>query len=315
MIVALAGGVGGAKLADGLAKALPPEELAVIVNVGDDFEHLDLHISPDIDTVLYTLAGLANPVTGWGVKDETWSFMDTLGRLGGETWFRLGDRDLAIHVERTRLLGQDMSHSEITRRFAAAMGVAANILPASDDPVRTLVTTDEGELAFQHYFVRRQCAPRLLSLEYRNADAAKPAPLRGTPWTELPVTAAILCPSNPYLSIAPILAMPAARRWLEKRSFPVLAVSPIVAGRAIKGPAAKIMSELGEDVSVLAVARFYRGLIDALAIDRSDEKQAEAIAALGITPVVTDIVMHDAPDRERLARELLDLSLLSQARQ
>ena len=179
MLCALAGGVGGAKLAHGLSRILPPEDLAIVVNVGDDFEHLGLHVSPDIDTVVYTLAGIANPETGWGVAGETWSFMDALGALGGETWFRLGDRDLATHVERTRLLAEGAPLSAVTTRLARQLGVAAAIVPASDDPVRTFVATDEGELEFQHYFVRRHCAPRVSSLSYRNADTARPAPIGG----------------------------------------------------------------------------------------------------------------------------------------
>ena len=180
MIVALAGGVGGAKLAQGLSRALSAQELAIVVNTGDDFEHLGLSVSPDIDTVVYTLAGLANPVTGWGLAGESWSFMAALGRLGGETWFRLGDGDLATHVERTRLLAQGTPLSEITRRFGEALGVGATILPASDDRVRTFVSTEEGELAFQRYFVGRQCEPRLLGLTYRHAEAARPAPAAGS---------------------------------------------------------------------------------------------------------------------------------------
>jgi len=313
MIVALAGGVGGAKLAHGLAQVLPPERLAVVVNVGDDFEHLGLHISPDLDTIFYTLAGIANPVAGWGVANETWSFMDALGRLGGETWFRLGDRDLATHVERTRMMRAGASLTEATRAFLSAYAIKRHVLPASDDPIRTFVATDEGELAFQHYFVRRQCAPRLSGLEYRGAESARPSQLAGTPWTELRASAAIICPSNPYLSIAPILAMPAARAWLERRRFPALAVSPIVQGRALKGPAAKIMQELGEEPSVVAVARCYRGLVDALAIDESDRGHADEIAALGVTPVVLDIVMRDAADRARLARQIVASPLFSGA--
>jgi LPPG:FO 2-phospho-L-lactate transferase len=290
MIVALAGGVGGAKLAQGLSRVLSAQELAIVVNTGDDFEHLGLSISPDIDTVVYTLAGLANPVTGWGLAGESWSFMAALGRLGGETWFRLGDGDLATHVAR---------------------GVGATILPVSDDPVRTFVLTEEGELAFQPYFVGRQCEPRLLGLTYRHAEAARPAPLRGRPWTDHPISGAVLCPSNPYLSIAPILAIPAVRAWMERRTFPVVAVSPILEGRAVKGPAAKIMRELGQEPSALGVARFYAGLVDAFVIDRSDAALADSIRALGMEPVVTDIVMRDLADRERLAREILALPLLA----
>jgi LPPG:FO 2-phospho-L-lactate transferase len=311
MILALAGGVGGAKLADGLSRVLHAEELAVVVNTGDDFEHLGFHISPDVDTVVYTLAGIANPTTGWGVAGESWSFMDALGRLGGETWFRLGDRDLATHVARTRLLSQGETLSEATRRICAALGVGAAVTPASDDPLRTFVSTDEGELEFQHYFVRRQCAPRVVGLAYRRAETARPAPLFGEPWTQLAITGAIVCPSNPYLSVAPILAMSAARAWIERRAFPVVAVAPIVGGRALKGPAAKIMAELGEEPSALGVARFYAGLVDVFVIDRADAALAGAIRALGMEPVAMDIVMGDLADRERLARDILSLPILS----
>jgi len=314
VLCALAGGVGGAKLAHGLSRILPPENLAIVVNIGDDFEHLGLHVSPDIDTVVYTLAGIANPETGWGVAGETWSFMDALGRLGAETWFRLGDRDLATHVERTRLLAEGAPLSAITARLARKLGVAPAIIPASDDPVRTLVETDEGELEFQHYFVRRQCAPRVSSLSYRNAETARPAPLGGRPWTKTETAGVIICPSNPYLSIAPILAMPEARAWLENRRFPVAAVSPIVAGRALKGPAAKIMAELGTEPSALAVARFYKGLVDFLIIDASDAALAGAVRAEGIEPVVMDTVMTNVADRERLAREVCALPAFSEAR-
>jgi LPPG:FO 2-phospho-L-lactate transferase len=313
MLCALAGGVGGAKLAHGLSRILAPEDLAIVVNVGDDFEHLGLHVSPDIDTVVYTLAGIANPETGWGVAGETWSFMDALGALGGETWFRLGDRDLAAHVERTRLLGEGAPLSAVTTRLARKLGVAAAIVPASDDPVRTFVATDEGELEFQHYFVRRHCAPRVSSLSYRNADTARPALVDGRPWTEMEIAGVIICPSNPYLSIAPILAMPAAHARLKDRRFPVAAVSPIVAGQALKGPAAKIMAELGTEPSALAVARFYAGLVDFFVIDRSDAALADDIRAVGMEPVVMDSVMTSVADRERLAREICALPAFSES--
>jgi LPPG:FO 2-phospho-L-lactate transferase len=314
VLCALAGGVGGAKLAHGLSRVLPPEDLAIVVNIGDDFEHLGLHVSPDIDTVVYTLAGIANPETGWGVAGETWSFMDALGSLGGETWFQLGDRDLATHVERTRLLAEGAPLSAVTARLARKLGVAAAIVPASDDPVRAFVATDEGELEFQHYFVRRHCAPRVSSLTYRNAATARPAPVGERPWTEMEIAGVIICPSNPYLSIAPILAMPDARAWLENRRFPVVAVSPIVAGRALKGPAAKIMAELGTEPSALAVARFYKGLADFFVVDASDAALASAIRAEGMEPVVLDSVMTSVADRERLAREVCALPAFSKAR-
>jgi LPPG:FO 2-phospho-L-lactate transferase len=313
MLCALAGGVGGAKLAHGLSRILPPEDLAIVVNVGDDFEHLGLHVSPDIDTLVYTLAGIANPETGWGVAGETWSFMDALGALGGETWFRLGDRDLAAHVERTRLLGEGAPLSAVTTRLARKLGVAAAIVPASDDPVRTFVATDEGELEFQHYFVRRHCAPRVSSLSYRNADTARPALVDGRPWTEMEIAGVIICPSNPYLSIAHILAMPAAHARLKDRRFPVAAVFPIVAGQALKGPAAKIMAELGTEPSALAVARFYAGLVDFFVIDRSDAALADDIRAVGMEPVVMDSVMTSVADRERLAREICALPAFSES--
>jgi LPPG:FO 2-phospho-L-lactate transferase len=313
MLLALAGGVGGAKLAHGLSRILPPGDLAVIVNIGDDFEHLGLHVSPDIDTVTYTLAGIANPQTGWGIAGETWSFMDALGGLGGETWFRLGDRDLATHIERTRLLADGAPLSAVTAQLARQLGVTAAIVPASDDPVRTFVATDEGELEFQHYFVRRQCAPRVSSLSYRKAEAARPAPIGGRPWTEIAIAGVIICPSNPYLSIAPILAMPAVRPWLTNRRFPVAAVSPIVAGQALKGPAAKIMAELGTEPSALAVARFYAGLVDFFVIDRSDAALAGDIRKVGMEPVVMDSVMKSITDRERLAREICALPAFAES--
>jgi LPPG:FO 2-phospho-L-lactate transferase len=313
MLCALAGGVGGAKLAQGLSRILPPGDLVIVVNIGDDFEHLGLHVSPDIDTVVYTLAGIANPETGWGVAGETWSFMDALGALGGETWFRLGDRDLATHVERTRLLADGTPLSAVTTRLARQLGVAVAIVPASDDPVRTFVATDEGELEFQHYFVRRHCAPRVSSLSYRNAETARPAPVGGRPWTEMEIAGVIICPSNPYLSIAPILAMPATRAWLKDRRFPAAAVSPIVAGKALKGPAAKIMAELGAEPSALAVARFYAGLVDFFIIDRTDAALADEIRAVGMEPVVMDSVMTSVADRERLAREICALPAFSES--
>jgi LPPG:FO 2-phospho-L-lactate transferase len=314
MLLALAGGVGGAKLAHGLSRILPPDDLAIVVNIGDDFEHLGLHVSPDIDTVMYTLAGIANPETGWGIAGETWSFMDALGVLGGETWFRLGDRDLATHVERTRLLADGAPLSAVTARFARKLGVAATVVPASDDPVRTLVATDEGDLEFQHYFVRRQCEPRVLSLSYRNAEAAQPAPVGDKPWTEMEIAGVIICPSNPYLSIAPIVAMPAVRARLMNRRFRVVAVSPIVAGQALKGPAAKIMAELGTAPSALAVARFYAGLVDFFVIDRSDAALADDIRQVGMEPVVMDSVMKSVADRERLAREICALPAFAESR-
>ena len=303
-VVALAGGVGGAKLAHGLAQVLAPEALTIAVNTGDDFEHLGFHISPDLDTVMYTLAGLADRERGWGLAEETWNFMAALERLGGPAWFRLGDRDLATHVERTERLRQGESLGEVTRRLFSVFGVKALVVPMSDEPVRTLVQTDAGALEFQHYFVREQCRPRVRALEYRGAERARPSPPLLAALRE--AAGVIVCPSNPYLSVAPILAMPGVKEAL-RAARPVVAVSPIVGGQALKGPAAKIMRELGVEPSALEVARYYRGIVDALVIDRTDAALAPAIEALGLRTLVTDSVMRSDADRARLARDCVGL--------
>ncbi|PWC94111.1 2-phospho-L-lactate transferase [Azospirillum sp. TSO5] len=305
MIIALAGGVGGAKLALGLTRVLAADELAVVVNTGDDFEHLGLHISPDIDTVTYTLAGIANPETGWGLAGESWSFMAALGRLGGETWFQLGDGDLATHIERTRRLSAGESLSAVTAALARRLAIAHPVLPMSDDPVRTMIVSGGRTLPFQDYFVRLRCEPTLDSLEYAGGQGARPSPSFLDLMERPDLEGVVLCPSNPYLSIGPMLAMPAVRGWLEGRRSPVAAVSPIVGGQAIKGPAAKILRELGQEVSPVSVARFYEGLIDALVIDEADGGLTADIARLGIRPVVTRTIMRDHDDKERLARDCL----------
>jgi LPPG:FO 2-phospho-L-lactate transferase len=299
VIVALAGGVGGAKLAAGLARVLPPEDLVIAVNTGDDFEHLGLHVSPDLDTVMYTLAGIANPETGWGRADETWAFMEALARLGGPTWFRLGDRDLATNVERTRRLRAGETLSEVTRDLCARLGVMHAVVPMSDEPVRTVVHTDRGALEFQHYFVRDRCEPRVERIEYRGAAAARPSPALREALGRRDLAGIVLCPSNPYLSVAPILAVPGVREAIAGRA---VAVSPIIAGRAVKGPAAKIMQELGIAPSALEVARYYRGIVRVLVIDRADSGLAASIEAVGIRPVLEDTLMAGDADRERLAR-------------
>ena len=309
MIVALAGGVGGAKLAAGLARVLPPEELVIAVNTGDDFEHLGLHVSPDLDTVMYTLAGIANPETGWGQADETWSFMGALSRLGGPDWFKLGDRDLATNVERTRRLHGSETLSEVTRDLCVRLGVRHAVVPMSDDPVRTVVHTDRGALEFQHYFVRDRCEPRVERLEYRGAETARPSPALREALGRRDLAGVLFCPSNPYLSIAPILAVPGVREAIGDRA---VAVSPIIAGRAVKGPAAKIMHELGITPSALEIARFYRGLVRALVIDRADSALGARIETLGIRPVLEDTLMAGDADRERLARACL--AVLEQVR-
>jgi len=300
-VVALAGGVGGAKLAHGLALVLPPKSLTVVVNTGDDFEHLGFHISPDVDTVMYTLAGLANAETGWGLAGETWSFLDALGRLGGETWFRLGDRDLATHVERRRRLEAGQTMTQATQALCAALGVRAAVLPMSDDRLRTLVQTDEGELGFQEYFVHRQCRPRVSGFIFEGADQARP-----TPQVVQALSAAdliIFCPSNPFVSLGPILALPGVKELVQAR--PALAVSPIVGGQALKGPAAKMLAELGLDVSAAAVAGYYTGLLRDFVLDALDESLAGELRGQGLRVLVTDTIMRNNVDRARLARQVL----------
>jgi LPPG:FO 2-phospho-L-lactate transferase len=304
-VTALCGGIGGAKLALGLSRVLAPGQLRVVVNTGDDFEHLGLHISPDIDTVLYTLSGLADPVRGWGQVDETWAFMAALEALGGETWFRLGDRDLATHVERTRRLRAGESLSSVVEAFAQSLGIATRILPMSDDSVCTVVETDEGALAFQDYFVRRQCRPRVSAMRYDGADTAGVLPAVLDTIADPEQAAIILCPSNPYLSIGPILAIPSLRRAILAAAAPVIAVSPIVAGRAIKGPAAKLMAELGLEVSSAEIARYYRDLIDGFVLDTAD---ADLAAGIGCPTHVTNTVMESLGDREQLARTCLSFA-------
>lgn len=299
-VVALAGGVGGAKLAAGLQAVLPPGALTVIVNTGDDFEHWGLTICPDLDTVLYNLAGLHNPETGWGRAGDTFAALSTVELLGGETWFRLGDRDLALHLRRTEWLHQGVSLSEVTERLRRSLGVPSTLVPMSDSTVRTLVHTDEGDLPFQHYFVRRRCEPFVVDLSYLGAAAAR---LPGAAVSALRQAAAIiLCPSNPYLSLDPILSVGETRRLLRKLNAPKIAVSPIVGGRALKGPAAKMMRELGAEVSAVTVAERYGDLLSGFVVDKTDEHLADQIA----TPtLVTNTLMTDMASKEDLARAVL----------
>lgn len=309
MIVALAGGVGGAKMALGLSLVHSTEAVTVIVNTADDFEHMGLAISPDLDTVMYTLAGIENPETGWGQRDETWSFMEATGRLGGDIWFRLGDRDLATHVERTRRLASGETLSGVTAGMCRKLGIGAKVLPMSDDPVRTMVDTDEGVLAFQHYFVRRRCEPRVRGLRFDGAASARPAPGVLEALDDPKLQAIVICPSNPYVSIDPILAVQGLRRALENRRVPLVAVSPIVGGKAIKGPAAKMMAELGANVSAVGIAQHYRGLVDGLMIDDADIAHAPDIVRLGVLPHVTDTIMSSIAKKRHLAAETLALAV------
>lgn len=302
-VVALAGGVGGAKLAHGLAQVLPAAALTVIVNTGDDFEHLGLPISPDLDTVMYTLAGLANPATGWGLAGETWNFLAALERLGSPTWFRLGDHDLATHIERRRRLAAGETLTQATAALCAALGVGPRVLPMTDDRLRTMVLTDEGELEFQEYFVHRRCEPRVSGFHFAGEATARPTPAVLAALAA--ADAVVLCPSNPFVSLGPILRLPGVRERLAGR--PVVAVSPIVGGQALKGPAAKMLAELGQEVSAVAVARGYAGLISGFVLDAVDaalEREASR-AASGVPVLVTDSIMRDDAGRARLARAVL----------
>jgi LPPG:FO 2-phospho-L-lactate transferase len=305
MILALAGGVGGARLAVGLARALPPSRLALAVNTGDDFEHLGLSICPDLDTVVYTLAGLNNPATGWGRRDETWSAMQTFAALGADTWFRLGDRDLALHLVRTQALRSGASLSLVTQSIARRLGVRHTVLPMSETPVRTHVLTDRGELAFQDYFVRLRCRPRVNGFRFAGAARARVPERLGALLESPKLEAVVIAPSNPYVSIAPILRVPAIRRWFAARRVPVIAVSPIVGGAALKGPAAKMMRELGAPASALGIVRHYGAAIDGWIIDRADAASAPLIEAAGRAVHVTDTIMRDARKSELLAREAI----------
>lgn len=301
--VALSGGVGGAKLALGLSHAMDPAKLMLIANTGDDFEHLGLHISPDIDTLIYTLSGLADPETGWGRDGETWSFMNALGQMGGETWFRLGDRDLALHVERTRRLSCGEKLGGVTDAIRRRLSIAASIVPMSDDPVRTIVETPDGPLAFQHYFVRDQCRPCVTGFRFEGASESRPGD--GMLDAILCADLVVICPSNPFISIDPILAVPGIRDSLLASNAAIVAVSPIIGGRAVKGPTAKMMTELGLDTTVIEVARHYHGLIDGMVLDDVDREMADAVERLGCKAMVTNTMMNSLSDRVSLARETI----------
>lgn len=301
-VLALCGGIGGAKLALGLYAELGAGRLTVIVNTGDDFEHLGLHVAPDLDTVLYTLAGLADPERGWGRADETWNFMAALGELGGETWFALGDRDLAVHIERTQRVRAGETLTAIAMDMARRLGVHARIAPMSDDAVRTVVHTPDGPMAFQHYFVRHRCAPVVKRITFAGAARARPSPTFLDAIADPALRAVVICPSNPYLSVDPILAVPGIRAALERVAAPVVAVSPVIGGEAVKGPTAKIMKELGAAVNSATIVEHYRGLIKGLVIDTADAADA---GRGGIRCAVTRTLMKSLEDRRRLARDVV----------
>ena len=310
-VLALAGGVGGAKLALGLARLLPPEQLTIVVNTGDDETFHGLHVSPDLDTMLYTLAGIANPNTGWGIEGETFHALGMLARYGADTWFNLGDNDLATHLRRTQLLNNGATLSEVTAELSRALGVAHRIVPMSDDPVRTcLATLPEiglGELAMQEYFVRHRSEPAVSRVTYRGAAAARPSSGFAQALEEAELVA--LCPSNPVLSAGPILALPGVREKLtaKRAGRRRVAVSPIIGGAAVRGPAAKLMSELGHEATALGVARLYQDICDVFLIDAQDQALIPAIRALGLKPVAAPILMETEADKVALARLILEL--------
>jgi LPPG:FO 2-phospho-L-lactate transferase len=301
-VLALSGGVGGAKLALGLYRILPPGALTVVANTGDDFAHLGLSISPDLDTLLYTLSGQSNPELGWGRRDETWNFMTALEKLGGETWFRLGDGDLATHVERTRRLAAGESLSAIIDDFRQRLGIAARLLPMSDDSVRTRLKTDRGWLDFQDYFVRLHCEPAVRRLEFAGCETARPHLDFLAALASPGLRAVILCPSNPFISIDPILSIPGLRGALRDCRAPVVAVSPIIGGKAVKGPTAKMMEELGLPVDAAAVARHYGDFLDAYVADEADR---DTVDGLDLPVTLAPTLMMTLEDRETLARIVL----------
>ena len=301
-VLALSGGIGGAKLVLGLYRILPPGALTVVANTGDDFEHLGLSISPDLDTLLYTLAGIDNAETGWGRREETWSFMAALETLGGETWFKLGDGDLAIHIERTRRLAAGESLSSITDDLRQRLMITARLLPMTDDRVRTRLRTEEGWLDFQDYFVRQGASPVVHEIYYAGASAAQANSDFLAALADENLEMVVICPSNPFLSIDPILSLPGVRAALRACRAPVVAVSPIIGGNAVKGPTAKIMAELGVPVCAVAVARHYADILDIYVADEADTGE---VGELGTPVRLTRTLMRTLEDRDALARAVL----------
>ncbi len=302
-VLALSGGVGGAKLALGLSHVVPAADLLIVANTGDDFDHLGLSVSPDLDTLMYALAGLDNQTLGWGRRDETWSFMETLGTLGGPSWFRLGDRDLAVHVERTRRLRAGETLSQVTAGFWQALGIGPRGIPMSDDPVRTRVLSETGWLDFQDYFVGQQCKPVVRELAFHGVEHARPHPDFLAALAAPDLEAVVICPSNPFISIEPILAVPGVRDALRACNAPIIAVSPIIAGQAVKGPTAKMMQELGMIPSSAAVAARYGDLLDTIILDSGDAAEADAIDC---RVLLAPTLMKTLDDKIALARLVLD---------
>ena len=305
MIVVLAGGVGGAKLLLGLSHVIPPEQMTIIGNTGDDIELFGLRVCPDLDTIVYTLSGRVNPETGWGIVGDSFKCLEGLGGYGGETWFRLGDRDLATHVWRTHLLRQGMSLTDVTTWICKASGIRSRLLPMSDAYTPTRILTDQGDFNLQEYLVRERCQPRVQELRYSDIEQARPA--AGIAESLLSADAVILAPSNPFISIGPILAVPRMKELLSETAAPVVAITPIVGGVALKGPAAKMLLELGYPVSAVGVAQIYRDLVDLFVLDNQDAALQPQIEALGMKVSTTDTVMNTLNDKVRLACHLLEL--------
>jgi LPPG:FO 2-phospho-L-lactate transferase len=306
----LSGGVGGAKLALGLSKVLAPEQVTVIANTGDDFNHLGFHICPDLDTVMYTLADVSNKEIGWGQEGETWHFLEALQRLEGETWFQLGDRDLATHVTRTVKLGQGRTLSEVTQDLCRGLSIDHAIVPMSDDTISTVVHTASGEtLSFQHYFVRDRCEPVVTGFDFEGIEDAEPSPGFLQALEDPNLELIVICPSNPFVSVDPILLVPGVKELIAERKVPMVAVSPIVSGLAIKGPAAKMMKELGMPQTATAVAEHYKGkygeILTGFIIDEQDRALSASVEALGLETIVTNTVMVTLQDRINLANESL----------
>ena len=306
-VLALAGGTGGAKLALGLARVLPPEQLVIVVNTGDDECFHGLHVSPDLDTIMYTLAGLVNQETGWGLVGDTFKALGMLRTYDVDTWFNLGDLDLATHVRRTQLLGQGFSLSQVTNELCRRLGVVHQVVPMSDGPVRTVLSTDGGDLPMQTYFVRHRSEPKVSSITYVGAESAEASPNFSAAMAEADLV--VFCPSNPFLSVGPILAVPGVRENMahEPSSQLRVGVSPIVGGAAIKGPAAKIMSELGHEVSCVGVAKIYQDICDVFVIDQQDSHLAPEIERIGLKPLVAPTIMNTEADKIALARLILQL--------
>lgn len=302
-VVLLAGGVGGARMAEGLARALPPGALTVIANVGDDERFYGLHVSPDIDTLLYTLSDRIDRTQGWGVRDDTVRALDVLQELGAPTWMKLGDADFGLHIWRSWQIGQGATLSEITAMAAERLGACAKILPATDDPVRTKLRTDQGWMDFQPWFVGARCEPRVRELAFEGAETATASPQAIKAIGDAQMI--VIAPSNPFLSIAPILAVSGLRDAVEVSTAPVLAVSPLIGGKAVKGPLARLIEDMNHETGAGGIAHCYEGLIDGMAIDQGDKADIETVRARGVPVLATDILMPNPAAAERLARELL----------